>query len=310
MKKIFFLFLSILSTTVRGQVWDGYQGDSSYITFDTMQIEDIITDTSTIWQIGSTTKPFFSQNLLPVRTIMTDTVNSYPTNANSWFQLTIPAGYTNVIVNFVHKYQTDSLHDGCIVEFSTDTGATWENVKGGCNVDGSGAWNGVLTDNLYGSNDTLVTGEMAFSGNSSGWIHSRVQFFWGFPIKSTDSTDQCNMSEQIIHLRFRFLSDNIADTLDGWIIDSVKIEYDGYSGIKNIIKKNKLSIHPNPSEDGRFYFPELNGTYKTEIFNSFGQTIYNREYHRNIDMSSYAKGLYFYKVSGESELYTGQLIIK
>jgi len=76
-----------------------------------------------LWEIGNTYKYFFSDTDT-VRGIMTDTLNEYPLNANSWFTI----GFfqqSNVIISFWHKYQTNAGKDGGIVEFSVDSGNTW-----------------------------------------------------------------------------------------------------------------------------------------------------------------------------------------
>jgi hypothetical protein len=303
----------ICNISIAQSIYDGLPQDSVEITFDSLQISDVATDSAGLWQIGTTSKPFFIQGGLPLRSMMTDTIGSYPVNANSWFKIKFHNGYANTIVDFRHKYQTTSLHDGCIVEFSTDDGASWENVKGQCNGDSFGNYNAVLTSNFYMLTDTLFTGEMGFSGNSQGWIYSRIQFFFGFPIKSADSTSDCNISADTVHLRFRFVSDSLADTLDGWLIESIKIERDYYQN--SIIEINKLSgllIHPNPSRNGLLHFPELpdEKKYTTEIINSLGQCVLSQPYRRQLDLSAQPKGLYFYRVTNGSNCYSGKILLE
>jgi hypothetical protein len=301
------LYLSIASKAQSLSIVDGGNMDSVVLNFDSTDISDFVTDTSGLWQIGSTNKTFFSSGGFIDRAMMTDTVNTYPVGANAWFILEFPVNFNfNVIVDFTHKYQTDPGKDGCIVEFSNDGGQSWQNVKGDCNQDTMMYFPGVHTENLYGYDDTLENGERAFSGESNGWIHSRIQFLYGLPVKSTATCDM-----QDIKMRFRFVSDSTAETMDGWIISGITIEQDEYSGIKDIAKREKLNVFPNPSADGQFYFPEFTGKdeYTMEIINSFGQTIYRNDYQRSIDLSKYAKGLYFYKVNGEKEQYSGQLIV-
>ncbi len=73
----------------------------------------IIVDTSgaTLWQMGNTLKPVFSNDTLAVRAIMTDTLHPYPKNANDFFVLKVDF-LPNFIVDLWHKYETDSLHAG------------------------------------------------------------------------------------------------------------------------------------------------------------------------------------------------------
>jgi hypothetical protein len=113
---------------------------------------------------------------------MTDTANPYYVNANQaiYFRapnsINTPYWSLNPIITFRHKFQT-SLTDGCIVEFSTDTGQTWKNVGGDCNSAVNPDFQGINTHNCYGTTDTLPGGERAFFGTSNGWQISRFQFF-------------------------------------------------------------------------------------------------------------------------------------
>lgn len=311
-KHLFLAFLAAHAICGSGKVqaqniYEGNPMDSLVLNFDSAQITDFQTDTSALWQIGGTNKTFFSSGGFIERAMMTDTANAYPIGANAWFELEFPVTFHfNVIVNFTHKYQTDTGKDGGIVEFSNDGGQTWQNIKGDCNMDTMMYFPGVHTENFYGFEDTLDNGERAFTGQSNGWIHSRVQFFYAIPVKSTATCDMQN-----IKMRFRFVSDSTSEALDGWIISGITIEQDEYAGVADVKRPASLNVYPNPSADGQFYFPELSGKgYQTEIMNTMGQTVYSNVYSRHLDLSSYAKGIYFYRVSGDDEQYTGQLIVE
>jgi hypothetical protein len=212
------------------------------------------------------------------------------------------------MISFSHKYQTDSTHDGGIVEFSFDSGATWQNVMGACTD--SSYMNGIHTENFYSSNDTLISGEPAFMGTQNTLQYSIVQFFapLGGSVCSIPS-----VWPAIAFLRFRFVSDSIPDSLAGWIIDSIKMEHYFYPDfISKINKPQSLNTYPNPSYDGIFTFPPLNDQqeYTTEVYNAIGQRILNYPYNQSLDLSQYPKGLYFYKVTSETNYYTGQLLLE
>jgi hypothetical protein len=315
-KKAVLVFLSAIiacSFTASAQVNDGNPFDSTTIRFTSGPIIGYLPDTATIplWQIGHGHKTFFGADTIGV-TMMTDTVNYYPKNANNWFIFRFPHTF-NIIIDFWHKFQTDSGHAGGIVEFSTDHGANWQNVKGACNVDSGMAFGGVLTDGFYGVNDTLATGEQAFTGTQSGMQFSRFQFFDGFPVRISKGSSGCDFFRvDSIYVRFRFISDTTADTLAGWIIDSIKIEKDNYGGggVKGINNSAVLNISPNPSFDGIFNFPQLNEGqhFSIEIYNTTGVRILRVPYRRSIDLTYYPGGLYFYKVSDGVEYYSGRLL--
>jgi len=261
-----------------------------------------------IWEIGNTVKSFFTSDTTTIRGIMTDTTHSYPVNANSSFTLRIiPTGF-NIYFSFWHKYQTAARHDGGIVEFSADGGITWQNMLGDCNGDSMFTERSILTDNFYGRNDTLLSGEPAFSGISSGWQLSKFQFFTTLPIRLSGGGPGClNDTETLV--RFRFKSDSIPDSLDGWIISSIKVELDLYSGVSTINKSQTLKVFPNPSIDGVFNFPALEdeGKYSMEIFNAVGDKVYTGSYKHDVNLSSHARGVYFYKVGNGIDYYSGTI---
>lgn len=262
-----------------------------------------------LWQIGNTGKPFFALGDT-TRSIMTDTLNSYPVNANDWFTLSIPYYELNPIVYFKHKFQTTAGRDGGIVEFSFDGGTDWQNVLGDCNADSFVGGEGIHTDNFYGKNDTLANGEQAFSGTSNGWQVSGVQFFAGFPVKPKN-TSSCTPNDTIL-LRFRFVSDSVADTLDGWIISEVTVVQDYYGSKVNDVVTSQLKVFPNPVNNSIINFPELPNEQKRQIYiyNAVGKLIMERPYQHRIDLRNNAAGLYFYRVSGNDENYKGRIMIE
>jgi len=307
--------LLLLSASCFAQgLYDGYPNDSVIIRLDTDTSHNIIRDTasSPLWQVGKTTKAFHPGDTVARVSMITDTAAPYPANANNWFGIKIPLGFHfNVIVDFWHRYSTDSFHDGGLVEFSIDTGVTWQNMTGDCNIDSN--WNGpgIFTSNFYGPYDTLATGEPCFHGSSGAASrYSRFQFFVGFPVKGTTTGCEWN-STDTIYIRFRFISDMAADTLAGWDIDSLKIEYDNYPGsVARINNGGSLRVSPNPSTTGIFTFPALaNETgYSIDIYNSIGTLVRRQPYDTKLDLSGWGTGLYFYRVSNGTHCYKGQLL--
>ena len=271
-------------------------------------------DTATLplWEYGSTHKSFFATDTTVASGIMTDTVNAYPVNANNSFVLKLSTfmGGINPIINFWHRYQTTSQHDGGIVEFSTDNGTTWQNVKGDCNVDGMGGI-GVHTANFYAATDTLLTGEQAFSGVADSSVYSQFQIFYAIPIRTTGGAG-CDLgSADSIFFRFRFKSDSTADSLAGWIIDSMQIEYDNFGGgVANVNNNKSLNVFPNPSSEGIYTFPALANEqqYNVEVYDAMGSKVIILPYKHTLNLSKYARGIYFYKVTNGTQYYSGRLL--
>ena len=256
-KTILALFaVLITSFATNAQVIDGLPADSSIISFTNDSIANFIPDTAAIplWQIGHSHKSFFGSDSAGT-TIMTDTLNPYPVNANNWFVIKGVTLFT--IVDFWHKYQTTNAHDGGVVEFSQDGGISWQNLKGDCNTDGTQN-RGILTTNFYSLTDTLITGIPSFNGTCDSIMHSRFQFWGGWaigpPMKSTTFCDF--IWPYSFYVRFRFVSDSVVDSLAGWEIDSIKTHLDIYpSLVKTLNKLLPLNTYPNPSYDGFFNFP-------------------------------------------------------
>lgn len=308
------LFATIAHAQFTSGVYDGKPYDSLVLSFepvDSLQgaiLGDLDTTGTLLWDIGTTSKPYFSTGVGNDFAIMTDTSIPYPLNANDWF--TVTAHYSfNTIISFRHKYETTAGHDGGIVEFSFDGGNNWQNVLDSCNADDNGIWApGVHTDNFYGKNDTLMDGQWAFSGTSSGWIYSRLQFFVGLPVRVTAGGCYPNTDPMI---RFRFVSDDTLESMDGWMIDDIKIEADDYGSNVTSIHHNNLNVYPNPSYDGLINFPALEDTnYTITITNITGSTIMTSPYKPYLDLSAQPKGLYFYKVTNGVTTYTGRLTIE
>jgi hypothetical protein len=307
--------LIILPFTVKAQhINDGSPLDSTTIRLNNDSIPNFIPDTAAtpLWQIGRTHKTFFTTDTTAI-SMMTDTLHQYPVNANNWFIIKIPGGF-NVIVDFWHKCQTDATHAGGIVEFSSDHGLSWQNIKGACNVDSFSFATGILTDNFYTFNDTLLTGEPSFTGTSGSTSrYSRFQFFQGFPVKPSGSSG-CTLFADSFYVRFRFVSDSTTDSLAGWKIDSIKIEQDDYGGgaVTKMNHRIELHAYPNPSTNGLFTFPALANEHQfnIEVYNAMGARILKMPYQHSLDLSPYTHGLYYYKVTNGSEYYSGRLLIE
>ena len=261
-----------------------------------------------LWQIGTTVKPFFSTPDTPSSAIMTGTTSAYPLNANNGFLLKLNANFLNPIISFKHKYQTSAGLDGGIVEFSNDNGASWENMMGACNYDSMIFHPGIHTENFYHKTDTLFNGARGFSGSSAGWQTSRFQFFQGVPLKGTAG---CGFNPQM-YIRFRFVSDAVAESMDGWLIDSIQVRADNFGGaVKKVSNYASLNVYPNPSNDGSFHFPQLSDefNYRMEIRNSVGKLMGEMPYQHLVHLNQYPAGLYFYNISNGDQSYRGKLVI-
>lgn len=304
------LILTIVAAHAQGlTIIDGFALDSTIIRFNTGSIPGYIPDTAAtpLWQAGLTHKSFFTSDTAGARAIMTDTINTYPANANNYFVLKVKSSF-NTIIDVWHRYETDSFHAGDIIEFSFDTGMTWQNVKGECNTDSTSFEPGIRTDGLYSRGDTLFNGQPGFTGQNSS-LYSRIQFFQGLPMKTTTPL-YCQMVPDTIYIRFRFVSDTTTDTLAGWMIDSVKVERDLYIGAVPALSGIVHQVHPNPSSDGMYYFPAVPGEDKlfVTVYNAMGKLLYLMPYSHAIDLGKLPAGLYLYRVSDGVNYCSGRLL--
>lgn len=203
-----------------------------------------------LWQSGQPQKEFFNEAYSLTKVMVTDTLSPYPPLNHSWFDLVV-GSFNNptypyiMFFDFWHKIDTDTLRDGGYITVSWDYGASWNNV-----IKDSvyGSWWGlsppwspfVQTPNIYGESDTLYNGEPGFSGHSNDWIHTTLA--WHFiPVRSMNIPDT-------MMLRFHFVSDEIDNQHDGWMIDQLRIfSIDvGSSTPETTTNDNRLRLLQNP----------------------------------------------------------------
>lgn len=319
---MFLLFLSQAADAQFRGVYDGLAGDSVVFKFepgDSLRQgrynQSIDTTGCTLWQIGSTVKPGFSSPNGAVRGIMTDTLNDYRANGDDYFVLKgLSKGSLNPILTFEHRYETRPGHAGGCVELSNDSGATWKSIFQLCNDTNTNNnpnfYQSIITDSFYTRHDTLLNGIPAFSGNSNGYIRSRLQLFWGFPIKTLQAP--CNFLRMNIWVRFRFISDFTADTLAGWNIRRIVLENDQYIGVEDVpYAASKLFFSPNPSATGIFYLNDsfsLTNEQRYEVRNALGTVVFSGKPERSFDLSHLPKGLYWIRLWGKEGNAVGKVL--
>jgi len=300
--KNLFLLLTISLTTIQSFAqWTEFVWDT--ITFEE-PYEYLVIDTSSqnIWQIGEPNKIFFDSAFSITNAIVTDTLNYYPFNNNSYFDLKIGEFNYNIyyeydiFIEIKHKFDTDTLKDGGFITVSYDEGLTWTNIIN----DSSGFWditpnNDVYSGgNLYTENDTLYNGEYGFSGNSNDWV--TTWFTWhNLPVKNN-----MDFIGDTMIVRFNFISDNIETNKEGWMIDDIKLySVDLGDGI-NDNKTLDFKISPNPFNETAII--ELNDYREIElsIFDIQGQLIKQKNYFNNqsiiINRDNLNSGVYFIKI--------------
>jgi hypothetical protein len=229
------IFLAI-NTKAQDQLYYGdtirFENDNAFISLDTIQ--------NNIWQIGEPQKNIFNAAYSPSRAILTDTIQSYSINNHSYFQVMVtqqnlpfPIFPLSIFLEFKHKINSDSLKDGGYITVSYDKGATWENV-----INSNPPFFGFyMNTNIYSQNDSLINGQVGFSGTDTTWKTTNI----GWPLMGVKSSAQYDT----ILFRFNFISDSIQTNKDGWMIDDIRLYGVFYSEIE---KKYLLpsQAFPNP----------------------------------------------------------------
>ena len=105
-------------------------------------------------------------------------------------------------LSFQHYYDTESenyAYDGGNVQITTDGGETWEVIQPN---------GGYPAQSVSG-----LDGEPGYYGQSAGWVQATF--------------DLSNFSNQEIKLKWRFGSDSVIDTYEGWYFDDVELTSNG-----------------------------------------------------------------------------------
>ena len=138
---------------------------------------------------------------------------------------------TASVVEFRNRYQTEGGWDGGVFELSINGGSFQDILTaGGSFIEGG--YNGSL-----GVNDNPLDGRLAWTGDSEGFITTKVQL-------------PASANGQTVKFRWRFGEDDNTND-DGWYIDSVQV-FTGYS----------CAFTPNESNNTRF---DYDGDGKTDL---------------------------------------------
>ncbi len=262
-----------------------------------------------IWQIGKPYKTAFDTAYTVPNSIITDTINSYPPNNHSSFQFLITKSewaknrcISTLFLYFNHKYETDTLYDGGVIDISYDNEENWINVLNDDNVDD------IFFQNFYGIGDTINNGEFAFSGEYlNNWNNSGIEWYW--------NDDKASNLDSIT-IRFNFISDGIDNNKAGWMIDNIYFLIEDYCtiGINDVENKSGTFIYPNPVTGiSLLELPENDTDYYIQIYNLKGVEVFNCITKNNIEINrnDFNHGIYIYKISNsKNKIYTGKFIVK
>jgi hypothetical protein len=272
------------------------------------------TSSSNIWQIGHTIKFGVTNARDSACSMITDTLNPYPINNLSMFTVILPENTTigwnyNYYFKFWHRFETDSLLDGCWLEFSKDTGHTWaraDSLQFGMAMSLQNNFNAcqLYNNNLSSPNmDTLLDGHLGWSGQGGSWRYTALWLNLIFPIKPT-------RFDLINAVRFVFKSDSIQTNRAGWAIQDLALGIVEVSSLDDISLK-PLPIFPNPSSEGIFYIDGPSGVpIHCKVYDIYGRLVSKKLIDRSIDLRTFQDGLYYYHIEIDGQRYSGSLLKK
>ncbi len=284
--------------SVRAQWWNPQPINFESITNTLIKIDTSQNDN--IWQIGAPHKIIFDSAFSRPNAIVTDTVNYYPINNISSFQFTIydsslithnslPWQALALSIDFLQKYNTDSLKDGGYIEISADSGSTWISLTT------------LLSSNFY-NNDTLYDGTPGFTGKSNGWGNG-----WGYVSFSFPWCFGYNVISPppSMIVRFTFKSDSINTNKEGWMIDNLEWRLGGCEGVTEFQNKTTLELSPNPATTSITITSSTN-IKEIKLINLLGESVINDNWltvngnSAVVDVSSLSKGIYFVQITTSS----------
>lgn len=290
-----------------GQTAQYFDGNDTLPDF-TLTVHLDTADASNVWQIGLPQKMLFDSASTYPNALLTDTLNPYYTNDTSRFIVTFPEyfeeelSYGILAFQWNQKLDLDSLNDWGLLEFTVDSGLTWQN-----------ALDNPYVYNLYGfhpSNvDTMGLDSIAFTGTDSVWkdIWFCLEVPWLF--------SQGNFGD--LQIRFSIVSDSVQTGHEGWMIDNMISGITYFHTVEEKPQENYLEVYPNPT-NGRIHIQARkiqahHVIHKIELINQMGQvvdTYTNTPTRFFIDAHQHPPGAYFLKVQTNIKTETVPIILQ
>jgi hypothetical protein len=252
---------------------------------------ELVVEPNGLWQVGSPDKTVFTEAYTVPNAIVTDTANSYPTNANSSFLIKHVAdlGFempNHVLLTGVYRVDSDSLNDYGMIEFSPDNGVTWVDL-----VD-----QGQYDAMIHWGNMGIESQVPVLTGNSNGWKNFSVYFSQLGSVFSIVTGDT-------VLFKFSFISDAIENNRDGLMFDSLRIEDTPPLNVSKQDLEAGLTIYPNPASSilTLDYTSVDKAELTIEIYNHLGVKVaelnQNEQWNKKIDVAHYANGFYYIVLS-------------
>jgi len=256
----------------------------------------------------------FNNSYSPTHSIVTDTLNTYPVNDSSVFYAVYGppvfdylGGYFPFQIEFDHRFNTDSLSDFGFIKISVDGGNTW--INGLSNEFIYNYDTPLDNSHVFENTGTTLYDSLTVTGNSNGWIHSRItKDVYGWIL-----SHGYNPIDSII-VKFTFQSDSIENYKDGWQIDNLCLNYlVGPISVNENKVKYFFNVYPNPfnSFTNIELQTEPNKSFLS-LYNVFGQNVKTINIVCSkliIDRGNLPSGLYFLQFTQDNKVITTKKLI-
>lgn len=256
---------------------------------------------SNIWEVGTPSKDYFSEALSETKSLMTDSAQNYAANLDDGFIIEINSEiywWAEANLSFYHKYDTEYLSDGGIIEISHDNGGSWIEMR-------EDDFN--VSSNFIGlSQDTIKGGEYAYTGISDGWQYVELHWLWLVLCKKDISGEEDKL------LRFRFVSDDTDVDHEGWMIDDIVFRAYSLTGNTEGFPVSRVKAYPNPAGEVVNFLLDVKGAeMEVRIFNLYGQLIRTDLTSDNqIDVVALEPGLYLFELYSYDEYISSGKFVK
>lgn len=227
------------------------------------------TNPNNVWQIGKPQKLHFDTAYTQPNALITDTINTYPSNNSSsviiWQKIDMPV----FAVDFYYRVNSDTLSDLGLFEFSADMGSTWIAIS---------EWFGTVP---------------VFSGDSHGWRRAL----------SAIGTENFGLHiGDTILFRFTFTSDNIDTHKDGWMIDNITIHQCLDIGIDEQNNSNNFQVFYGGNNTIEIIQDKFQNSKNLifELYNNNGSVVFSKKLNSQksniFQISKPPAGIYFYQI--------------
>ncbi len=296
MKKTLLTFFCGFAAIANSQYYTQYFDGADTLVSQSIFV-NLDTTTSGIWQIGPPQKIIFESASTVPNVLITDTVNTYPDSLNSsaWFMLPenlLQAGA--IAIQWNQKLDLDTNMDGGLIEFSSDSGLTWENAFYNANVYNFYGWD-------ISNEGALPAGDPCFTGTDSTWKNIWLCFLYDYLQTITN-----------LSIRYRIVSDSVETNQEGWMIDNLMVQETWFHPVAEQSMPSNFKVYPTVTD--KFVTVQLTNTNpdfavrQISILNMNGQfirSVNTPSGQEQIDLSDLAPGRYLIMIesSGTKELH-------